>query len=62
MQSVTSCATRLRIVLKNAQIVDKEKLKQLGASGVILRENNIQIIFGGEAVVLAEKINNNWIK
>ncbi|ARU91756.1 PTS system, glucose-specific IIABC component [Spiroplasma clarkii] len=52
----------MRIVLKNAQIVDKEKLKQLGASGVILRENNIQIIFGGEAVVLAEKINNNWIK
>ncbi|ARU91906.1 glucose-specific PTS system IIABC component [Spiroplasma clarkii] len=60
LKSVTSCATRLRVVLLDGTLVDKEKLKQLGASGVIVKQNNVQVIFGGEAIVLAEKINNNW--
>jgi PTS system glucose-specific IIC component len=38
--------------------VDKEALKQLGAAGTVIKGDNVQVIFGGEAVVLAEKMND----
>lgn len=56
--SVTSCATRLRTKVVEANLVDKERLKELGASGTIIKGESIQVIFGGEAVVLSEKINS----
>jgi PTS system glucose-specific IIC component len=56
--SVTACATRLRLVVKDPTVVDKEALKQLGAAGTVIKGDNVQVIFGGEAVVLAEKMND----
>jgi glucose-like phosphotransferase system IIB component len=56
--SVTACATRLRLVVKDPTVVDKEALKQLGAAGTVVKGDNVQVIFGGEAVVLAEKMND----
>ena len=35
IQSLDNCITRLRLVLADADIVDDEKLKQLGALGVV---------------------------
>ncbi|WP_054955525.1 glucose-specific PTS transporter subunit IIBC [Paenibacillus dakarensis] len=41
-----ACITRLRVEVKDKANVDKNRLKQLGASGVLEVGNNIQAIFG----------------
>ncbi|WP_082234837.1 glucose-specific PTS transporter subunit IIBC [Halobacillus massiliensis] len=41
-----ACITRLRVSVNDKGNVDKERLKQLGASGVMEVGNNIQAIFG----------------
>ena len=41
-----ACITRLRVSVKNKGQVDKNRLKKLGASGVMEVGNNIQAIFG----------------
>ncbi|MFZ4460649.1 glucose PTS transporter subunit EIIB, partial [Enterococcus gallinarum] len=47
IQSLDNCITRLRLVLADADIVDDEKLKQLGALGVVhLDHQNVQVIIG----------------
>lgn len=47
--SVDACITRLRVEVKNKGIVDKAKLKSLGASGVVEVGNGVQVIFGAKA-------------
>ncbi len=45
--SVENCVTRLRIDLKDMHIVDKERLKQSGTSGIFFpAKNHIHIVFG----------------
>ncbi|WP_059174269.1 glucose-specific PTS transporter subunit IIBC [Bacillus sp. FJAT-27445] len=41
-----ACITRLRVSVKDIGNVDKKKLKELGAAGVMEVGNNIQAIFG----------------
>jgi glucose PTS system EIICBA or EIICB component len=41
-----ACITRLRVSVNDIKNVDKERLKKLGASGVLEIGNNIQAIFG----------------
>jgi glucose-specific phosphotransferase system IIBC component len=41
-----ACITRLRVSVNDNKQVDKERLKKLGASGVLEVGNNIQAIFG----------------
>nr|WP_295973417.1 glucose-specific PTS transporter subunit IIBC [uncultured Bacillus sp.] len=41
-----ACITRLRVSVNDVKNVDKERLKQLGAAGVLEIGNNIQAIFG----------------
>ncbi|RHW31472.1 PTS glucose transporter subunit IICBA [Neobacillus notoginsengisoli] len=41
-----ACITRLRVSVKDINNVDKKKLKELGAAGVMEVGNNIQAIFG----------------
>lgn len=43
---VQSCFTRLRVDVKDVQLVNNEILKETENSGIIHNENNIQIIFG----------------
>ncbi|API93014.1 PTS acetylglucosamine transporter subunit IIB [Virgibacillus pantothenticus] len=51
-----NCMTRLRLVVKDASLVDEDKIKQTGAHGVVKVDNkHIQIIIGPEAgTVLTE--------
>ncbi|KGX94035.1 PTS glucose transporter subunit IIABC [Pontibacillus halophilus JSM 076056 = DSM 19796] len=42
-----ACITRLRVSVDSIDKVDKNRLKQLGASGVMEVGNNIQAIYGG---------------
>ncbi len=46
LKSLDACITRLRLVVNDINKVDKEKLKSLGAAGVMVIGNNVQAIFG----------------
>ena len=46
---VDACATRLRVKIKNPDLINANNIKSLGAIAVVVNGNNIQSIFGGEA-------------
>ncbi len=46
IEGLNACITRLRVEVKDTNRVDQEKLKRLGAAGVIMAGNNMQAIFG----------------
>jgi len=44
-----NCMTRLRLVLKDASIVDEDKIKQTGAHGIVKVDNeHVQVVIGPE--------------
>ncbi|SDI27221.1 glucose-specific PTS transporter subunit IIBC [Alteribacillus bidgolensis] len=46
LKNLDACITRLRITVNDKSEVNKDRLKQLGASGVMEIGNNVQAIFG----------------
>lgn len=47
--NVDACASRLRIEVQNVELVDKKGIVALGgASGILVRGRNVQVIYGGE--------------
>jgi PTS system D-glucosamine-specific IIC component len=46
IKHLDACITRLRVTVHDQKKVDKDRLKKLGASGVLEVGNNIQAIFG----------------
>jgi PTS system glucose-specific IIC component len=54
--SVDACITRLRIVVQELGKVDQEKLKSLGAKGVILVGKSAQSVFGTRSEKLKSEI------
>jgi len=57
---VFACASRLRISLKDASLVNETALKALNHHGLIKKDNLLQIIFGGRSTILASKINQKY--
>lgn len=55
--SIDACITRLRVEVKDKSKVDKDKLKALGAVGVVEVGNGIQAIFGAKADAYRHEIN-----
>ena len=55
--SVDACITRLRVEVKDKSNVNKDELKNLGASGVVEVGNGIQAIFGAKADGYKNAIN-----
>lgn len=52
-----SCITRLRLTLKDTSIVKEDKLKRLGASGVLkINNKNIQVIVGTKVDILSTRM------
>lgn len=51
-----ACITRLRVEVKDKADVDKDRLKKLGASGVLEVGNNIQAIFGTRSDTIKSQI------
>ncbi len=41
-----ACITRLRVAVADTAAVDQDKLKQLGAAGVVVVAGGVQAIFG----------------
>ncbi|WP_354625558.1 PTS glucose transporter subunit IIBC [Psychromonas sp. MME2] len=46
IENLDACITRLRITVKDIELVDKAELKKLGAAGVVVSGNGVQAIFG----------------
>jgi glucose-specific phosphotransferase system IIA component len=53
-----ACITRLRLSVVDPSLVNLDRLKQIGAVGVMNTGNNFQIIFGVESDVLKEEIKS----
>ncbi len=53
-----SCITRLRVTVNNMVLVNKEKLKSLGAADLMVIGNNIQAIFGPQSDIIKEQIKD----
>ncbi|SET21855.1 glucose-specific PTS transporter subunit IIBC [Anaerobranca gottschalkii] len=56
--NLDACITRLRVNVKDIKLVDKQRLKKLGASGVLEVGNSIQAIFGPKSDILKTQIDN----
>ena len=56
--NVDACITRLRMEVADRDLVDKTRLKALGAAGVMEVGNNVQAIFGTQAEALKSDIND----
>ena len=49
IKGLDACITRLRVEVADADAVDREALKALGAAGVVQVHNNVQAIFGPQS-------------
>ena len=49
---IDCCATRLRLSLKDGTKVDQPTLKSTGASGVVIKGNAIQVIYGPQVTII----------
>ncbi|KHD85416.1 PTS transporter subunit EIIC [Bacillus ginsengihumi] len=56
--NLDACITRLRVQVADPKNVDKERLKQLGAAGVLEVGNNIQAIFGPRSDTLKSQMQD----
>lgn len=56
MRNIEACMSRLRIDVIDKTIINKIKLKQLGAAGIVEVGNNIQSVFGMQSDRLKEEI------
>ncbi|MGN0653611.1 MAG: glucose PTS transporter subunit IIA [Oscillospiraceae bacterium] len=52
LSDLDCCATRLRVTVKNPELVSDDLLKQSGASGVIHKGNGVQVIYGPHVSVI----------
>ena len=58
LDSIDACITRLRLEVVDNTKVDEEKLKDLGASGVMKSGTSVQVVFGPESDALKDKIKD----
>ncbi|OOE86913.1 PTS glucose transporter subunit IIBC [Salinivibrio siamensis] len=56
-----ACITRLRVSVADTEIVDQDKLKQLGAAGVVVVSGGVQAIFGTKSDNLRTEMDN-WMR
>lgn len=53
---VDACITRLRLQVADPKMVDKKACRRLGASGVLVIGNGVQLVFGARAVTLRDAL------
>ncbi len=59
LKSIDACITRLRLTLHDMSVVNDAVLKALGAKGIVrLGSNNLQIILGPEAEIIAAEMKS----
>lgn len=57
VEDCDACITRLRVSVKDSAIVDKDRIKALGATAIFDVKGGIQAIFGAKADLIKNKIN-----
>ncbi len=57
IQSLDSCATRLRVTVKNPALVNEGILRETGAAGVIRKGGGVQIIYGPTVTVIKSELD-----
>jgi len=57
VESVEGCITRLRLFVGDPEQIQDDRLKQLGASGVVKRGKVAQVVMGTQSDRIAERIN-----
>ena len=58
IKTISACATRLRISLKDNKQINENILKQLGSPGILKVAGGIQAIFGSKADLYSQEIND----
>ncbi len=58
ISDVDCCATRLRVTVFDYQLVDKDKLKQSGASGIVQKGDGVQVIYGPKVTVIKSNLED----
>jgi PTS system N-acetylglucosamine-specific IIC component len=59
IDNIDACITRLRLTLKDTSVISEKTLKDLGAMGVVkLGSNNVQVILGPLAEIIAGEMKN----
>ena len=58
ISDIDCCATRLRVTVKNPQLVDDSSLKESGASGVIHKGQGVQVIYGPKVSVVKSNLED----
>lgn len=56
--SIDCCATRLRVSVKNGDIVQDSLLKQSGAAGIIKKGTGIQVVYGPQVAVIKSELED----
>jgi len=54
--SIDCCATRLRVSVKNSELVSEALLKESGASGVIRKGGGVQVVYGPQVSVIKSEL------
>jgi len=58
ISDIDCCATRLRVTVKNSEIVNDACLRKTGASGVIHKGNGVQVIYGPSVSVIKSNLED----
>ncbi|MBQ9080113.1 MAG: PTS transporter subunit EIIC [Clostridia bacterium] len=58
ISSLDCCATRLRVTVKDSNIVEEGLLRQSGAAGVIKRGNGVQVVYGPQVSVIKSELED----
>ena len=56
IDNIDACATRLRVTVKNAELVTDALLKKSGAAGVIRRGDGVQVVYGPQVSVIKSEL------
>lgn len=57
--TLDNCITRLRLILNDGDLVEDDKLKDLGALGVVhLDDTSVQVIIGTKVTTVRNALDN----
>lgn len=59
---IDNCATRLRVTVKDGEMVDKDALQQTGSKGVIVKGEGVQVIYGPQVSVIKNEVEEELEK
>jgi maltose/glucose PTS system EIICB component len=57
IKKVDNCYTRLRLIIEDTSKVDQPALKATGASGVIIKEKNVQVVYGLQVTKIRKAVD-----